>query len=91
MTVDIDYVEATDDGDGRWTVTPHWKGVDRPVVHGWTGMQPSVADRLIQALVDGAVYSNVKVARDNYGKTYVQADSAVYGKRANADLRRLGY
>lgn len=89
---DIDFVEATEDEDGRWTVTPHWTGgVDHPANFGWAGLKPDVADRLIAAIIDGAVFSNAQIAVNNYGETYVKFDRKVYGKYANADLRKIGY
>lgn len=88
---DISHVEATEDADGRWSVWPYWTNVDRPRGAGWGGLRPDVADRLMQAIIDGAAHGDPEIRIDTSGNTYVYADSKVSGRMANADLRRLGY
>lgn len=77
--------------DGGWMVEPVWAGVDRPVVGGWLLRERKLADRLAAAVLAGVVYPQRTVRVDTGGKTYVQANSKVMGKYANADLIRLGF
>jgi hypothetical protein len=76
-------------------VETHWNDVDRPFTHGFlfddTLHGRKLAERLITAIRAGVVFVRPTVRTDKYGQTYVEATSMVLGKRANADLRRLGY
>ena len=86
-------IEARSDADlGHYfQVDAIWGGVDRPNVGGFAIRRAAVAARLAEAIKAGAVYYGGHVCRDVNGKTYVHAASRVLGRRANADLRKLGY
>lgn len=88
--MNIKRVDVEPDEHG-WAVRTHWTGVDRPCTHGFIVSQRRVAERLAQAIKDGAVYANPEVRTDTHGRTYVNATSRVLARKANADLRRLGY
>ena len=86
-------IEARSDADlGHYfQVDAIWGGVDRPDVGGFAIRRASVAARLARAIKAGAVYFDAEVRRDVNGRSYVSAKSRVLGRRANADLRKLGY
>lgn len=78
-----------------WLVKAHWTSpdVDRPYTGGWLfpKRHRALAERLVRAINAGVVFYDQQVVTDVNGKTFVQAWSRVYGKRANADLKRLGF
>lgn len=90
------------DGVMMLTVWTEWYAtddipLDRPIT---TGMNfgPvtetrtwSLARRYSACILAQKAYDTSAVKRDIDGQTYVQANSLIYGKRANADLRRLGF
>lgn len=67
--------------------------VDRTRHHAWRlrAGDESLACRLASAVEAGVVFTNFQVLRDIYGKTYLQSNCSVLGRRMNADLRRLGF
>ncbi len=83
-------------GEG-WLVTTIWSSehthIDRKEGTGYRVGQKhrKLADRLAVAISAGAVFTNPSIKRDVNGKTYVTAESAVIGRRMNADLKRLGF
>lgn len=80
-------------GEDYFTIMPIWKGVDRPCVGGITvpTTMAKVKDRIVKAMQVGAFWSAAEIKTDVNGKTYVCATSRVYMKRANADLKKIGY
>jgi hypothetical protein len=75
-----------------WSVEPIWSGVDRPNTGGWGLGSEKLSRRLERAIRAGAVCLNPTVATDVNGKTYVSCQrTTVMSKRANADLKRLGF
>lgn len=76
-----------------------WGGadLDRPSTGGFIlgpvsmSGKMKLAQRLVRAIDEGAVYTDPKVVKDVNGKTYVQAHCKVMGKYLNAALKRLGY
>lgn len=76
---------------GGFDVTPIWSGVDRPITSGWCVTSKSVAERLRRAVMAGAAIADVRLATDLNGNTYVANRHVVSAKRANADLRALGF
>lgn len=83
-------VEPYGDDDKYVVVRPVWSEVDRPDGSGWV-VRPVVAQRLKKALFDGAIFTNIEVGTDIFGKTYVSSHSRVMAKYMNADLKKLGY
>ena len=55
----------------------------------------NIAQRLQQAVADGAIYENAHIVKDIGGQTYVEADNknqcCIMGKYLNSDLCALGY
>lgn len=86
---------TTETRDGREIVTlmVNTKGlpVDRTDLAGWSVKDHVMAARLSMAVLDGKVFGPGTIKTDVNGKTYVTADSNVWGRRMNADLKRLGY
>lgn len=76
---------------GHIDVTPIWGGVDRPNGFGWTVGNQRLADRLVLAIMAGAVFEDPRVREDINGRTYVTGTAKVLGRYLNADLRKLGY
>jgi hypothetical protein len=72
-----------------------WSGapLDRPSTGGFIIGKGhlALARRLERAINAQAVHANARVVKDVYGKTYVSANCLVLMRKANADLRRLGY
>lgn len=64
--------------------------IDRPHTYSIT-LPLAVAKRFVRAVNDQKVFANPELAHDIYGKSYVRANSLVMGRRANADLKKLGY
>lgn len=90
----IIYEPDPDEVSGRYIVETHWTGVelDRPCTGGIsTGTNRKLAERLAAAINAGVVYTDPKVQKDVNGATYVQAGCKVFGRRLNADLKRLGF
>lgn len=84
--------------DGDIHVDTVWTGVplDRPNTGGWLiggndARKNKLADRLVRAINAGAVHTNVTIATDIYGQTYVTANRNILGRMMNADLNRLGF
>jgi len=77
-----------------WHVRVTWKTdppVDRTDGSGWLVLKESVARRLVRAVNDGVVFTDIEVAEDINDRTYVAARSLVMGRYVNADLKRLEY
>lgn len=75
-----------------WRVTTTWDApVDRPSTHGYLLTNKKVAERLVAAINAQAVYTDAEIRTDVNGATYVAATSRVLGRRASADLKRLGF
>jgi hypothetical protein len=77
-------------------VWPYWSGnVDRPEGYGYAFADDArgraLAQRLKAAMLAQVVFTDAHVLRDINGKTYIDAHSRVLGRKANADLRRLGF
>lgn len=75
---------------GFVNVSPVWEGVDRPEAMSWS-VQKKLVDRLVRALLAGAVCTHPRVCKDFAGKTYVDHGVTVRGRAMNADLKRLGF
>ena len=77
----------------HYRVSPDWSvaGVDRPVSFGVIVNGKKVAERLARAIEDGVAYPYEGIKTDINGKTYVATGYNVMARRANADLKRLGY
>lgn len=74
------------------SVQPVWRGVDRPIVCGWSvGTDWCLANRLKKAVESGAVFCMLEFLTDKHGETYIGATDLILGRRMNADLKRLGY
>ena len=71
---------------GTWTGTADRRGTTGFIVRGLP-----LARRLQQAIAAGAVFADPQVATDIHGNTYVTSRSLILSRRANADLRRLGF
>lgn len=70
-----------------WTVAE----VDRPISSSVLVTSKKVAERLARAIEDGVAYPYRGILTDVRGLTYVDAEHNIMARRANADLRRLGY
>jgi hypothetical protein len=91
-TATITPTPADDYGPAGWRVTTTWDAdVDRPTTGGYILTNHATARRLVAAINAQAVYTDPRIVTDVNGATYVQATSRVLGRRASADLRRLGY
>lgn len=78
--------------DGRYIVKPYFHGFDRPNTAGYScGTNRKLAERLSDAIADGAVVTNAEIKHDVDGNTYVSFDFDIRMRCANADLKRLGY
>ena len=74
------------------TVTPIWRGVDRPIGFGISCADDAkLAMRLKAAIEAGAAFKNIEVRVDVAGKTFMCEEMAVMGRYLNGDLRKLGY
>jgi hypothetical protein len=78
-------------GPNAFTVTPIWSNIDRASDGGWGVRGRAIAERLARALRAGVVCTNVRVCRDDNGKTYAQYESMVLGRYLNSDLKNLGF
>ncbi len=69
--------------------------LDRPNVGGWLfdAKQRSLAERLVRAINDGAVYHNARVVRDINGKSYIHAEQTQFFHKRHMEksLRAVGY
>jgi len=85
-------IEARED---EIVVRTIWSGpnLDRTDGHAWAFSDRSMplAKRLVRAIEAGAAFGTPELRTDARGKTYVTADPKVFGRKANADLRRLGF
>jgi len=94
-TKPLDYVEVVSDprSPGHIIVRPYFTGVDRPEGTGYQLPENKIklAHRLVDAMLDGAAFTDVKKLTDKNGKTYVSTRSVVGSRQLNADLRRIGY
>lgn len=83
--------------EGSWEVQTIWSSehvaLDRPAGIGFTfgPNHRELAIRLATAITAGVVFTAPEIKRDVNGRTYVSARSQVLGRRANADLKRLGF
>jgi len=89
--------ETTEDADGIHVMT-WWSGLplDRPCTGGWAlgvanAKNRKLAERLARAINAQKAHADPVVATDVNGKRYVNARALVWGRRMNADLKRLGY
>lgn len=83
-------VEPATDLEG-FRVKVTWPGVDRPSTQGWVLGNRNTAERLATAINAGAVFSDPEIVTDSAGQTYVRANYSIVGRRASADLARLGF
>ena len=67
-----------------------WSGVDREDASGIV-VPAKVAPRLVAAMRAGVVYGTPEILTSTGGTTFVSATCKVMGRRASADLDRLGY
>ncbi len=77
-----------------WHVRVTWEAdppVDRTDGSGWLVTRRVNAERLVRAVNDGVVFTDIHVATDVNDHTYVAARSRVLGRYVNADLLKLGY
>lgn len=87
---------ATRDEDGGIHVKATFTSpvpTDRGGSYGW-GLRPTharLAQRLVAAINDGAVFADFRIGTDVHGQTYLSATSTILGRTLNADLTRLGY
>lgn len=87
---------ATRDDDGGYTVEATLAcpiPTDRGGSYAWA-LRPTharLAQRLVTAINDGAVFTGYCVATDVTGQTYLHADTTVMTRTLNADLTRKGY
>lgn len=65
--------------------------VDRPNLHGIGCKDRKTAERLVRAINAGKVFTFERIERDVNGKTFIVAGCNVWGRRLNADLKRLGF
>jgi len=76
----------------HFVLQPVWKGVDRPVVGGWSvGTDLKLAGRLQRAVESGKVFCMIQFLTDKYEQTYIGATAMILGRKMNADLKRLGF
>jgi|TARA_R110000824_G_scaffold190282_5_gene371798 hypothetical protein len=95
MKVDLTPVAKIEDQPGHgFTVRiyyPH-ANVDRPSTYGLsTGKNRKIAERLAAAINAGVAVVDTEVLTDVNGDTYVSGRNQFYGRRLNADLKRLGF
>jgi hypothetical protein len=64
--------------------------LDRPHTYGMTCIDRN-APRLVRAFMEGALFPTPYLSFDINQRSYIAGGCAVYGKRINADLTRLGY
>lgn len=64
--------------------------LDRPISYGMSCL-PRHVPRLTRAFLEGKLFPYPELVFDINGQWYIAGDCAVYGKRINADLTRLGY
>jgi hypothetical protein len=77
---------------GRYfVVTPVWKDVGSLEGSGWATRDRRLAERMRNAVKDGAATKDHEIRTDVNGRTYVSYTTTVWWKRANSDLRKLGY
>lgn len=82
----------THDAELGYRVSVTWDApVDRPCTGGYILGNKKTAERLVTAIIAGAVYTDASIRTDVNGATYVQATSRVLGRTASADLKRLGF
>jgi hypothetical protein len=78
--------------DGRYVVEPHFGGLARPCTCRYScGTNKQLAERLSDAIVDGAVVTNITYKKDCNGDSYASFTFDIRMRCANADLKRLGY
>ena len=77
----------------HYLVSADWSsaGVDRPVSSGLVVNGKKLAERLARAIEDGVACTYRGIKTDIDGLTYVDQAHNVMARRANADLKRLGY
>ncbi len=77
------------------TVTPMFRGVDRPQGYGMgfpnTPAGRRLAERYRRYLKSGEAFPGLHVKTDVNGKTYAFYSLTILGRTANADLKRLGF
>jgi hypothetical protein len=91
ITATVEFEPADQWSPAGWKVTATTTGLDRADVLGWVVTNRSVADRLAAAVNAGAVFTDAEVRTDVNGQTYLSATTRVHARRANADLRRIGF
>lgn len=92
MPKQLDYVEVKSER-GVLIVTPYFKRVDRPQGVGiqLPANKLGLAYRLVDAMLDGAVFRSFTVNRDKAGKTYTHAPLTVLTRHLNAELNKIGF
>ncbi len=86
-------IETESDNNGiRYVVWPIWADVDRPDSSGYScGNNKQLAERLRNAMLSMKAFGKPEIHKDNAGKTFVSDNMIVYMRRANSDLRKLGF
>ena len=76
-----------------FSVVPVWKDVDRPQTGGYhLGKNLPLAKRLKKAIESGKIWNSVPtVETDMDGNTYVCASISISMRRANSELKKLGF
>jgi len=83
----------SEEGNAVVSVTFPFAEVDRIEGMGWIvdPKNKKLIKRLMTAIEAGVVYTNLKIKKDVYNKTYVSGEIQVGGRKLNADLKRLGF
>ncbi len=89
-------VRITPQKDTTFVVTPVWSDVDRPDSMNWGipkrgAKGRALAERFAKAIWAGAAFTNVKVKKDIYDKTYVDFDCQFSGSDLDGSLTQLGF
>lgn len=76
-----------------WHVEVRWLGVhvDRPTTFGWAVLTQGTAKRLAAAVNAGAVFGPAEIRIDDGGQSYVHAESKIWARELERELRELGF
>lgn len=89
------FVEVVEDAQGEYVnVNPHWAGVDRANVGGYSFpvKKKDVALRLQTAIESGKIWmAEPQFKTDVDGNTYVCASVKILMRNCSAELKRLGF
>lgn len=82
---------TTVDASGEILVAVHCDAVDRKTVYGWTlpKGKERLARRLAAVVESGKALTNLSIALDVRGETYVKHTPNVFGRTMAADLKAL--